>query len=263
MATGSISCYCIFFLVVFAASGASTDCPENCNGHGPPIRFPFRLKNSHPDCGYPGFDLSCTIRNETVLELPFSVKLFVSKIDYRSQKLLTYNPNHCPPKHLPLLNLSTSPFQFEYKHLVDFTVFSCYGEESSPWSEYDMSCLDNDQDHHIVALDSHRSIGNSPSLLSCTKLYNVSSVPYHMFLPKGDLSFSWSTPNCRMCEAERKLCKLTQNSSEPEIECSVNHEDWSGVYSASYFSSFLFLFRKKGQFYYNIPNFQITSVISC
>lgn len=167
-----------------------------------------------------------------------------------------------PPKHLPLLNLSTSPFQFEYKHLDDFTVFSCYGEESSPWSEYDMSCLDNDQDHHIVALDSHRSIGNSPSLLSCTKLYNVSSVPYHMFLPKGDLSFSWSTPNCRMCEAERKLCKLTQNSSEPEIECSVNHEDWSGVYSASYFSSFLFLFRKKGQFYYNIPNFQITSVIS-
>ncbi|KAF2315491.1 hypothetical protein GH714_039933 [Hevea brasiliensis] len=197
MATGSkdmvVSSYCILFLVMFAAPGAGTGCPANCNGHGPPIRFPFRLKNSHPDCGYPGFDLSCTSTNETVLELPASVKLFVSIIDYKSQMLLAYDQNGCLPKHLPHLNLSASRFQLGYRYLEleDFTVFSCSRTESRMWSEYDMSCVDNDSDNHVIALNSHRSIRNSPSLLSCSKLYNVSSVPYHMLLPNGNLSFSW------------------------------------------------------------------------
>ncbi|KAJ9139763.1 hypothetical protein P3X46_030467 [Hevea brasiliensis] len=225
MATGLkdmvVSPFCIMFLVLFAAPAARTGCPEeNCHRHGPLIRFPFRLKNSHPDCGYPGFDLSCASTNETVLELPESVKLFVSKIDYKSQKLHAYDPNRCLPKHLQHLNLSASLFQFGYEYLEDFTVFSCSAEESRMWSRYDMSCADSDPDRRFIVLNSHSSISDSPSLLSCGKQYNVSLVPHQMlYYPKGDLIFNWSTPNCTKCEAEGKLCKL-KHSAEPEIECS-------------------------------------------
>ncbi|KAB1199730.1 hypothetical protein CJ030_MR7G014408 [Morella rubra] len=60
-----------FFLVVVflvdLGDGQKYDCPElSCGSSGLPIRFPFRL-NSQPEylCGYPGFNLSCTHRNET------------------------------------------------------------------------------------------------------------------------------------------------------------------------------------------------------
>jgi hypothetical protein len=86
---------------------------SRCGGHGPAIRFPFRL-NSQPDhCGYPGFNLSCTDTNHTVLELPISVKLFVKKIDYKSQVIQLYDPDNCFPRQLRGLNLSSSPFQFK------------------------------------------------------------------------------------------------------------------------------------------------------
>ncbi|KAF2312141.1 hypothetical protein GH714_028242 [Hevea brasiliensis] len=217
--------------VRIAAPAARTGCPEeNCHRHGPLIRFPFRLKNSHPDCGYPGFDLSCASTNETVLELPESVKLFVSKIDYKSQKLHAYDPNRCLPKHLQHLNLSASLFQFGYEYLEDFTVFSCSAEESRMWSRYDMSCADSDPDRRFIVLNSHSSISDSPSLLSCGKQYNVSLVPHQMlYYPKGDLIFNWSTPNCTKCEAEGKLCKL-KHSAEPEIECSDIPKQHRGVF---------------------------------
>ncbi|KAB1199723.1 hypothetical protein CJ030_MR0G014421 [Morella rubra] len=87
-----------FFLVVVflvdLGDGQKYDCPElSCGSSGLPIRFPFRL-NSQPEylCGYPGFNLSCTHRNETVLELPNSVKLFVTRIDYVSQDYKNFKP---------------------------------------------------------------------------------------------------------------------------------------------------------------------------
>ncbi|KAG8633441.1 hypothetical protein MANES_18G105550v8 [Manihot esculenta] len=214
---------CVLLLVMFASAGAATDCPKNCNPDGPLVRFPFRLKNSHSYCGYPGFEISCSSNNETVLELPGSVKLFVSMIDYKAQKLHAYDPNGCLPKYLPLINLSASPFLFKYKQLQDFTVFDCSIEP--PWTGelYNISCISNyDAEHNVIAFHSHSSINNpfSPSLLSCTKLYNVSLVPHQMLYPNGNLIFNWIRPNCTNCQAEGKLCKLKQNSSQPEIECS-------------------------------------------
>lgn len=110
-----------------AAGGGEQECiPTRCYNHhgGPAIRFPFRLKDHHPDhCGYPGFDLACS-ENTTMLELPFSssssagvVKLAVRKIDYKSQLIHTYDPHGCFPRQLrilflfPYLSTTSSPFQ--------------------------------------------------------------------------------------------------------------------------------------------------------
>ncbi|XP_048229110.1 uncharacterized protein LOC8274361 [Ricinus communis] len=215
-------CICILLLLRSTVVCAGMGCPEmKCNRHGPPIKFPFSIKGSHQaDCGYPGFYVSCTSTNETLLELPFSVKLFISKINYKSQKLHVYEPTGCLSKHLRNLNLSASPFQFGDKYLDDFTVFSCSIGEFVSWSEgHILSCVNNSPDRGIIAFYSRRSINYMPSLLSCTKLYNVSSVPHNMLFPERKIIFKWSTPNCRKCEAEGKLCRLNETSLQSETEC--------------------------------------------
>uniref|UniRef100_A0A2N9FFT9 non-specific serine/threonine protein kinase n=1 Tax=Fagus sylvatica TaxID=28930 RepID=A0A2N9FFT9_FAGSY len=75
--------------------GAELDeCKETrCKHHGPTIRFPFWLKDHHPEhCRYPGFELSCTEDKDTMLELPRAVKLFVKHINYTAQQIDVYDP---------------------------------------------------------------------------------------------------------------------------------------------------------------------------
>jgi hypothetical protein len=50
--------YSIFFFLLTA--GQDDECGvSKCKDHGPPIRFPFWLKNMQPDrCGYREFELS-------------------------------------------------------------------------------------------------------------------------------------------------------------------------------------------------------------
>ena len=56
------------FLGLSAQIGANPDeCKEqSCSPDGPAIRFPFRLKDQPHHCGYPGFEVSCTEKNQTV-----------------------------------------------------------------------------------------------------------------------------------------------------------------------------------------------------
>uniref|UniRef100_A0A2N9H6V8 Protein kinase domain-containing protein n=1 Tax=Fagus sylvatica TaxID=28930 RepID=A0A2N9H6V8_FAGSY len=87
--------FCLLLLVNAKEFGAELDeCKETrCKHHGPTIRFPFWLKDHHPEhCRYPGFELSCTEDKDTMLELPRSVKLFVKHIDYTAQLIDVYDP---------------------------------------------------------------------------------------------------------------------------------------------------------------------------
>ncbi|KAF3454016.1 hypothetical protein FNV43_RR04459 [Rhamnella rubrinervis] len=78
------------------------------------IRFPFRLKGRQPEhCGYPGFELSCNTRHETVLELP-TAKFLVSWIDYESQAIELYNSDDCLVTNIQLLNTTAFHFYNEY-----------------------------------------------------------------------------------------------------------------------------------------------------
>jgi hypothetical protein len=118
-----ISYLFLFLAFTIDLGEAQNGCDDQlrCGAHGPTIRFPFRLSSQPEHCGYPGFNLSCTDANQTVLELPISVKLFVKEINYTSQVIQLYEPpHHCFPRQFQGLNLSSSPFQFKVNPLMTF-----------------------------------------------------------------------------------------------------------------------------------------------
>ena len=108
---------------------------NRCREDSPDIRFPFRLKDRRPDQyrGYPGFDLHCNDKNDTVLELPTSVKAFVKHIDYKSQLIIVTDSDNCFPRKIQGLNLSSSPFQFRY-YPSDYALFNCTPETNTDFS---------------------------------------------------------------------------------------------------------------------------------
>ncbi|KAI8565018.1 hypothetical protein RHMOL_Rhmol03G0228100 [Rhododendron molle] len=118
--------------------------------HGPTIRFPLRLKDSQPPhCGYPGFDLSCSPRTSaTLLNLPYSVQVLVTNIDYKSQSVRIKDPNKCLPQQLQNLNLSTTPFQYA-DSVYSFSLFGCPSTRpvesfEGPWWSTRAACLSGD-----------------------------------------------------------------------------------------------------------------------
>ncbi|KAI8564996.1 hypothetical protein RHMOL_Rhmol03G0226000 [Rhododendron molle] len=134
----------IFLFFLLGLSTAQDDCtPKTCSDLGPPIRFPFRINNHHPpQGGCPGFDLSCSPNDTaTVLNLPNSVKVVVTHIDYKSRLIHIKDPNSCFPQQLQNLNLSTTPFQFA-DLAYNFSLFSC--PLAKPGFLYRATCLGGD-----------------------------------------------------------------------------------------------------------------------
>lgn len=102
-----------FFLNLFPVYSVDVCNPTVCSevGMGPEIRFPFRLKNRQSDrCGYPGFDLSCNERGQTILTLP-SGDFLVTDIDYTTQSIILNDPDFCLVKRLINFNITNSPFR--------------------------------------------------------------------------------------------------------------------------------------------------------
>lgn len=220
-----LSFLCFLFVRIFAEVGAAAnECMiSRCDHHGPAIRFPFWLKDSQPDhCGYPGFQLSCTEKHQTMIELPNSVKLLVKKINYKSQEIQVHDPDDCLPKQLSNLNLSASPFQLKIKHdhsLQDITLFNC----SLPVNRGFMRRIpcSSVPGYQVYVVDSYYTLFHdydNYDLLSCSKMYNISSVTNNIF---EHFDLNWSKPTCRNCEAHGKRCRLKSNNTEPETECFI------------------------------------------
>ncbi|KAG5533296.1 hypothetical protein RHGRI_027476 [Rhododendron griersonianum] len=210
----SIYFFLFFLLSLSTAQDDCTSTTSKCSDDGPPIRFPFRLKNQHPPhCGYPGFDLSCSPNNTTtVLDLPNSVKVLVTHIDYKSRLIHIKDPNGCFPQQLQNLNLSTTPFNFPdfvddiFDDFVgDFGLFSCPPStkmEGLYWlsgpnyqvKSYRVTCL-RGGDGRDVYFQGSGTINYRPELISCRKMYNVWSVPYEVFDETADLQLQWLQPN--------------------------------------------------------------------
>jgi hypothetical protein len=200
----------------------STACNESrCGHHGPPIRFPFRLNSQPEHCGYPGFNLSCVDTKHTVLELPISVKLFVKKIDYKSQVIHLYDQHHCLPRQLQGLDLNhSSPFQFKeretYTTLSDYTLFNCSPRprEETDYS-YLISCLSG------PTYQVYESYVIDPFLISCTKKYTLRSIPYGIIEDHDKfVQLNWSTPACGHCEGKGMRC-MKSNSSGWGTQCYI------------------------------------------
>ncbi|KAK7859678.1 putative ring-h2 finger protein atl21a [Quercus suber] len=129
-----IHLFCFVLLANASEFGVEPDgCEETrCGDYGPTIQFPFWLKGQQPEhCGYPGFELSCTEDNRTILELPHSWKFYVNSISYTKQQIDLHNPAGCnDPRLVP--NLTLSPFSFSYD-MYNYTFFNCSTYKDSPW----------------------------------------------------------------------------------------------------------------------------------
>ncbi|KAA8540025.1 hypothetical protein F0562_026717 [Nyssa sinensis] len=217
----TITFLCFFFS--FSDMITSTEiCPSSlCRRTEPVIQFPFRLTNIQPkSCGYPGFDLTCDITNQTVIELPNSGKFIVQGIDYGTQEIWINDPNDCLPHRLLSLNLSGSPFTGACYQ--DFSLFNC----SLDFGKYRLkpiTCLSGSTYTVFATSGSMRSIRKFSSTCS---LISTISVPvqwsfYEQVLSSDlsdDLRLRWVRPQCRRCESRGGRCGFKRNSGQ-EIEC--------------------------------------------
>uniref|UniRef100_A0A2N9H8J8 RING-type E3 ubiquitin transferase n=1 Tax=Fagus sylvatica TaxID=28930 RepID=A0A2N9H8J8_FAGSY len=142
--------FCLLLLVNVEEFGAELDeCKETrCKHHGPTIRFPFWLKDHHPEhCRYPGFELSCTEDKDTMLELPRAVKLFVKHINYTAQQIDVYDPVGCLAR------------QIENPH------FNCISLSVRRFLRPVSSCLSS-HGYKIIAVDSDDEAYSAPLYLA-------------------------------------------------------------------------------------------------
>jgi hypothetical protein len=231
--------YLFLFLAFITNLGeAQNVCADEtrCGDHGPAIRFPFRLNTQPDQCGYPGFNLSCTDTNQTMLELPISVKLFVKTIDYKSQVIKLYDPDHnCLPRLLRGLDVSSSPFhqkpEYQYRS-TDYAVFNCSPREDNEYFDL-ISCLSGPT-YQVYAKQVHSTI-RAP-LVSCTKMYTLRSFPEGIIEYGGKiLELEWSTPDCRYCEVLRGKRCMKSNSSGSGTQCISRHTKGKVFYLSNSF----------------------------
>ncbi|KAF7148549.1 hypothetical protein RHSIM_Rhsim03G0205000 [Rhododendron simsii] len=213
----SIYYYCILFFIL-RLSTAQGDCtPTTCSHRGPTIRFPFRLKNQPLHCGYPGFDLSCSPNNTaTLLNLPYSVQVLVTNIDYKSQLIDIKDPNNCFPQQLQNLSLSTTHFQF-VGYQYNMSLFSC-PPSTDPYFWYRrITCLGGHGREVRVGFNQSIQQSETSALVSCRKMFNVPSVPYEVFDQTPHLQLEWLKQVCKKCEAKGKFCRLKSNSTSVKL----------------------------------------------
>ncbi|XP_054816989.1 putative RING-H2 finger protein ATL21A [Prosopis cineraria] len=174
----------LVFILLTQNGSCQNQCEElKCGRHGPVVRFPFRIKDRHPvDCGYPGFDITCSDHDQLLLDLPTPsgpVSLSVRNIYYRSRKIELFISKHCFP-----LNCSDNQ-----------DMFSC--------------------PIHVAA-STDQFLGSN--ILFCTKMIEISSNQLYN-IQKNALNLSWSKPNCTRCEIKGQMCKLKNNGTKDDIEC--------------------------------------------
>lgn len=179
--------------------------PRRCGNNGPEICFPFRLKHIHPkDCGYHGFDLLCTEKGETALELPFPllngtqlpfpVKFLIEYIDYEFREIVISRVDGCLLQLLPLLNLCASPFSFEYPD--DYTIFNCSSNSTSGETPgfRPITCFSKPGDF-VYAVSSFTVLYRVTELISCTKMFQI-PVPSEL-INYDRFVLNWTGPSWR------------------------------------------------------------------
>ncbi|XP_009800115.1 RING-H2 finger protein ATL20-like [Nicotiana sylvestris] len=214
-----------FFLNFFPAYSVDVCNPTVCSemGRGPEIRFPFRLKNRQSDrCGYPGFDLSCNERGQTILTLP-SGDFLVTDIDYTTQSIILNDPDFCLVKRLINFNITNSPFRAA--HQRNYTIVRCTSDDWLNYGNYPVAILlfcrgFSSRNQAFLAMPPNMYAQGKPP--GC-KLMSKVSVPLQLednfWSPMEGLVLTWSEPSCRICENQGKLCGFKSDSGS-DIACS-------------------------------------------
>ncbi|KAB5569334.1 hypothetical protein DKX38_003127 [Salix brachista] len=206
---------------------AAADCSiSECSIHGVPIRFPFRLEGQQPrNCGYPGFDLSCSNQSMTVLKLPHSEDFLVRDINYLTQQIQLYDSDNCLAKRLLQLNLSGSPFRgfFHQK----YTFLSCPTQlVKSRFTT--INCLSNSTISVLAtsSMNLEQAMSSSCDVTSTLTILVSWPVQYNegfSYDLSEDLLLTWFSPDCKRCETQGSMCGFYGNASQ-EIGCSYDYK---------------------------------------
>ncbi|KAI6707072.1 hypothetical protein NL676_010034 [Syzygium grande] len=195
-------------------------CPVRvCNPLGPEIRFPFRASDfRHKRCGYPGFDLSCNIQGQAILQLPSSQDFVVDLIDYENQYVVLKDPSNCLAKRLRSLTLSGSVFVAqEYGY---FTFANCSGNLSVFGNER-VGCLSDG--HRTVVVAPSGSFSWYFSRFQCrTKLVLVPVAQRYPTDITESVVLKWDMPDCRSCEKTGGRCGF-KGSAGFDVGCFGKH----------------------------------------
>ncbi|KAJ8639592.1 hypothetical protein MRB53_016286 [Persea americana] len=213
--------------------GSDSCKPSKCrkDGHGPVIRFPFRIKDRQPPyCGYPGFDVSCQDGN-TLIHIPsVNGDVVVADIDYREERMkIIADPNSkdCIWRLLYKgLNFSGSPFVFDSSDTDNFTFISCSKtrDSSELMSVYNISCL-CDPEHEVFVLEATNTVDTMQ--LSCEPMKTIAmSLSYDYNSGIRDYIYfillRWDVPGCKECKSKGRECGF-KNQSSSDIVCFDNH----------------------------------------
>ncbi|XP_021656107.2 putative RING-H2 finger protein ATL21B [Hevea brasiliensis] len=217
-----------FFLFFIKISHTLQLCEDSFSPVGPEVRFPFGLDGD--GCNYPGFNLSCNERGQTILNLPRSGNFIVKYIDYQIQEVHIKDPGKCFAQRL-LQNFSLwgSPFIAEFHRTFSFLNCSSNFSDfvSLPPSSRTIYCL-SDDNFTIVAIPFH---GYVPSIPSCTVKAKMVDVPVSWSrYYEEDSSLIWSSPDCRECEQNGGNCGF-KDASTLEIGCFNLPSNTNGTFS--------------------------------
>ncbi|XP_026423837.1 putative RING-H2 finger protein ATL21A isoform X3 [Papaver somniferum] len=210
-----------FFIFSFLCFFSNTFAMDNecsiskCGDDHVVVKYPFRItQNQHPNCGYPGFDLSCTSFGKTVIQLPSSGgEFYVSEIDYVKQEIRIHDRANCLPKRLLTLNLSESPFQGI--ELQDYTFLNCSSNYTTTKIS-PISCLSSSM-NKVFATSSLELAGILSTRCEIIDNIKVPIVPQQLQNEtKGysseldnDLILTWKEPKCSKCDQPGWGCKTS------------------------------------------------------
>ncbi|XP_073135722.1 putative RING-H2 finger protein ATL21A isoform X2 [Henckelia pumila] len=196
--------------------------PESCDiDLGPEVRFPFRLTRQPVRCGYPGFELSCNSKKETILKLPVSGEFRVNSIDYISQTLSMRDPGPCLPIRIPGFDPSGTPFRGA--HAKNYTFFNCSSgrvETTGAHAWEPVRCLSG-RNYTVLATSplSPEEVRVPPT---CRRIANA-WVPGYINGSwssdwREDFDLQWSDPACSDCENQGRVCGF-KNDSRLQTGC--------------------------------------------
>ncbi|XP_057809993.1 putative RING-H2 finger protein ATL21A [Salvia miltiorrhiza] len=200
---------------------------DSCHpSRGPRVRFPFRLRGRQPArCGYPGFNLRCNSRNQTILTLPRSGDFIVRHIDYKASAVYIGDTGFCLPGRALNFSVASSPFDATY--LESFGILNCSDgltDDVRMGNYYVvLPCLTTRNNTVVaVAEDFPDELVPPP----CRRAGNVSVPPWTFsefywgsMGPEENFELRWSRPACGRCESRAGRCGFKEDSGF-EVGCS-------------------------------------------
>ncbi|KAJ7952143.1 putative Ring finger protein [Quillaja saponaria] len=202
------------------------------------IHFPFGLKGADPQnsaCrSYPGLELSCKNKSQTILTLPNSGDYVVNRIDYELQTVRINDPDNCLAKRfLKNLSLSRSPFYFDRSayDIFNITFLNC----SSTESLLPASCRSDNINDNFSVIATRTVRAASPRWSSFCKFISSALVPISNMemwpfwnCLNEDIELSWNEPSCGRCETEGGDCGFV-SSTGLRVGCFNRQKESQGL----------------------------------